>query len=506
MTMKTAALYKRVSTDEQVNGTSLQTQEEALRAYCRDNGLAVYAVYTDDGYSGATADRPGLKKLLSAANDKKFNTILVYRTDRIMRSIFESVKLVLNDFDKMGITFKSITESYDTTTPIGRMHFVDLAKYADYERAVIRERSMLGRRRRAREGKMMAPMPPYGYCKDTEGVWAIQRDHAKIYQRMMQWVLDGVSLRSIVNKLNGLNIPSARGKVWKMGSLHAILRRPVYKGIGHYGGETFSVPPLVTESRWQAVQEALKANRNSTQPHAKHFHLLRSLLYCSCGRRFFSKANAGKDHPARYECISLKPDPFPRYCGMPSVQQKDFNGPVWENVVRLVKDGNFLRQVLESNKLTQNKDMVTHEAEVVILDRAIKGKGEEIDRILSLYARSKAMNVEELDKAVGTIKTQLEALSKERQTLLEGVRRHEMARAAVKDLETLLAQVRRRIDKFTDAQKREFLLRTVERVNVVHDGKDHQLEIHFKFQVSKPPNPDNSVSMVLSAFPVMVNW
>ena len=124
------AIYTRVSTEEQAKeGYSLAAQEERLRAHAKNQGWAVYKLYMDDGYSAGTRDRPALKRLLFEASLRRVEVVLVYKIDRLSRSLKDLIDIVaeLNQFD---IGFKSCTELIDTTRPEGRLMFHQFGSFA----------------------------------------------------------------------------------------------------------------------------------------------------------------------------------------------------------------------------------------------------------------------------------------------------------------------------------------------------------------------------------------
>jgi DNA invertase Pin-like site-specific DNA recombinase len=136
-----AAIYCRVSTNEQ----SSRMQLDELRAHCQRRAWEVVGEYIDEGISGSKKSRPGLDKLLAAAREKSFDTVLVYRYDRFARSLRHLVN-ALADFEEWGIQFVSLHEGVDTTTPNGRLVFGIFASIAEFERELIRERTRSGMR------------------------------------------------------------------------------------------------------------------------------------------------------------------------------------------------------------------------------------------------------------------------------------------------------------------------------------------------------------------------
>src|ERR687897_443133 len=157
------ALCLRVSSEEQRDRETIKIQRDFLKEYCRLYGLDVTGVYADDGVSGTIPlhERPEGRRLLEDAQAKKFETLLVYRLDRLGRSLL----VIVDAHDRLqvaGASLRSATEPIDTSNPSGRLIFQMLASFAEYERGTIKERTQAGLHRAFRAGKQMGCIP-YGY-------------------------------------------------------------------------------------------------------------------------------------------------------------------------------------------------------------------------------------------------------------------------------------------------------------------------------------------------------
>src|SRR5689334_26770 len=151
-TMKNAVLYARVSTKN--NGQNPESQLLPLRDYASNRGLTVVAEYVDHGVSGAKERRPRLDALMTAARKGQFDTVIVWKFDRFARSTRHLVQ-ALEEFQSLGIHFISLTESIDTSTPMGRMVFTVLGAVAELERSLICERVASGLARARKQGKTL---------------------------------------------------------------------------------------------------------------------------------------------------------------------------------------------------------------------------------------------------------------------------------------------------------------------------------------------------------------
>ncbi len=146
------ALYARVSTKN--NGQDPETQLMALREYAKVRKLEVFAEYVDVGISGSKDSRPALNQLMADARKRRFDAVLVARFDRFARSTRHLV-LALEEFNALGVDFISLSESVDTSTPMGKMVYTVIAAVAELERSLIRERVVMGLQRAKAQGKRL---------------------------------------------------------------------------------------------------------------------------------------------------------------------------------------------------------------------------------------------------------------------------------------------------------------------------------------------------------------
>jgi site-specific DNA recombinase len=161
------AIYLRISTDEAHQPYSLEAQEHRLGAYVASQPGWVLARTFVDQAPGATLERPALAQALGEARAGRYDLLLVYRVDRLARSV-RGLAQILEDLEGAGAAFRSATEPFDTTTPAGRMMVQLLAVVAEFERAVIIDRVIAGMERKAARGEWVAGARPFGYrIKDS---------------------------------------------------------------------------------------------------------------------------------------------------------------------------------------------------------------------------------------------------------------------------------------------------------------------------------------------------
>jgi DNA invertase Pin-like site-specific DNA recombinase len=165
MVDRKCAIYTRVSTENQSERefSSCETQEEKIRSYIQSQEeWEIYKVYTDAGFSGSSLDRPALKELITDIINNKVNCVLVYKIDRLTRSLKDFYTLI-ELFDKHGVSFISITEHFDTSTPSGRLLRNIMLTFAQFEREIIAERTRDKMFERAKKGMWNGGIVPFGY-------------------------------------------------------------------------------------------------------------------------------------------------------------------------------------------------------------------------------------------------------------------------------------------------------------------------------------------------------
>lgn len=233
------ALYVRVSTLSQLEeGYSIEEQKAKLESYCDIKDWHIYKVYTDGGFSGSTTERPALEQLIKDAQSKLFDTVLVYKLDRLSRSQKDTLYLIEDIFLKNNIEFVSLLENFDTSTPFGRAVIGLLSVFAQLEREQIKERMQLGKLGRAKAGKsMMWAKTSYGYNYDKEtGSMTVNEYEALAVKEIYSSYLAGMSITKLRDKINEEH---PKQPAWSYRTIRGILANPVYCGLNQYKGQTF---------------------------------------------------------------------------------------------------------------------------------------------------------------------------------------------------------------------------------------------------------------------------
>ena len=273
------AIYTRKSTDEGLEQTfnSLDAQREASEAYIKSQqheGWQAIATHYDDGnYSGGNMERPALKQIMADIEAGKVNVVVVYKVDRLTRSLADFAKIV-EHFDKYKVSFVSVTQHFNTTSSMGRLTLNVLLSFAQFEREVTGERIRDKIAASKKKGMWMGGIVPLGY-KVVDRKLLIEESEAITVRRVFREFLRLGSVLRLEEWLRANNIRTRRGNYFLRGPLYTMLRNPLYLGlIRHkteiHPGEHAGIIDRVT---WDKAQSLLDQNihgqrrkERSTQP------------------------------------------------------------------------------------------------------------------------------------------------------------------------------------------------------------------------------------------------
>jgi site-specific DNA recombinase len=276
------AIYTRKSSEEGLEQefNSLQAQREACEAFINsqrhEGWVCLPAPYDDGGFSGATMDRPALQQLLADITAGRVDIVVVYKIDRLTRSLADFAKIV-DILDARGASFVSVTQQFNTTTSMGRLTLNVLLSFAQFEREVIGERIRDKIAASKKKGMWMGGVPPLGYRAQDRKLIIIDSEEELVRAIFRRYTELG-SVRLLKEELKARGITSRSltsgsgrmrgGKPFSRGALYLILQNRTYLGeIAHKGqshpGEHV---PIIDQPLWDAVQARLTSNtadRNS---------------------------------------------------------------------------------------------------------------------------------------------------------------------------------------------------------------------------------------------------
>ena len=312
------AVYTRKSSEEGLEQefNSLDAQREACEAYIvsqRHEGWTALAARYDDGaYSGGTMERPALQRLLEDIRARKIDVVIVYKVDRLTRSLANFAKIV-EIFDAQGVSFVSVTQAFNTTSSMGRLTLNVLLSFAQFEREVTGERIRDKIAASKKKGMWMGGLPSLGYDVKERKLLVNEAEGATvrhIFQRYLQLgsvraLRDDLAARGIVSKRRKASDGSPYGgQRFSRGALYLMLQNRIYRGeIVHKGkaspGEHAAI---VDEELWRKVQNRLEANRLERREGDKAIEpsLLTSLVFDAQGEPMTPTHAAKKGTRYRY--------------------------------------------------------------------------------------------------------------------------------------------------------------------------------------------------------------
>ena len=411
------AIYIRVSTQEQAQeGYSIEAQTDRLKAYCKAKDWTVFGIYTDAGFSGSNTKRPDLQRLLADVRAGLVDCVLVYKLDRLSRSQKDTLMLIEDEFLASGVAFVSMSENFDTSTPLGRAMVGILSVFAQLEREQIRERMAMGRAERAKSGYWHGGgNPPFGYTYSPEdGLLKVEPVEAEIVREIYTLFLDREPITSI-----GLDLSRKYGRVITHNMVRSIVSTPIYAGFISWEGSLYEGKhePLVDKDTFARAKALLSDRRRIAESKPFPFkprHLLGGLLVCgNCGARYVAKGNysgRGKNRKYRpyYTCYSrakTHPDKVVDVsCRNPSYACSELDAAIIDEVLSLAHDQAAFLRVVSSQK---PQALPSGKKETLL--RRIDELEAQIRRVLDLYQLGTISILE--------IKERLSVLEKERDAL-----------------------------------------------------------------------------------------
>lgn len=325
----------RVSTEEQATeGFSLAAQQERCHQFIESQGWEYDGEYIDDGHSAKNLNRPAMQQLIRDVKEKQFDILVVYRLDRLVRSVVDLHHLV-QLFDEKGIMFKSVTEVFDTTNAMGRFFITLVGAMAQWERENLAERVRMGMERRASEGKFNGSAAPYGYRLEKSGQLVIDPDEAEIVRYIFH-LYKRHGLFKIANILNEEGYKTRAGNDWQANSIRYILTNPIYTGRLQWGLQSNktkaiivdgAVEPIISEEEFEEAQRLMK-KRNNMPARGKSMtneYIFTGLLVCGhCNAKMYGFKRPVKNKPGQYSYAYRCTNRYRRWkeCDMPQIDER----------------------------------------------------------------------------------------------------------------------------------------------------------------------------------------
>lgn len=447
------ALYPRVSSHEQVEGYSIGEQIERLTKYCEAMEWEIYKIYTDPGYSGGNTDRPGLQEMLKDVRAGQVQKVVVYKLDRLSRSQKDTMLLIEDEFLAHGVDFVSMSENFDTSTPFGRAMIGILAVFAQLERENIKERTMIGKEARAKEGKWGGgSSEPIGYDYDPVTDMLIVNEYEKMQiLEAVDLFLKGIPLRTICRVFSSKGYVyrgrSKKSHEWDPQRLKYVFASKVYLGYIRHGEEWYKGDhdPILDEETFNRVGKLLEQRSEKYAIHVKKTRTqstyLGGILYCKhCGARYAKQSGSRRKNGeiSNYYCCYSRNKKVPKMIKDPNCKNKNWKLNELDEIVineikKLATDPEYYHAIRKSNGSENN---ATNKIQVI--ESEIKIIDEQISRFMDLYGIGK-FTIDQVSSKIDPLNEQRKALEKELESL--NVTAEEMDETTTLELATSFADI-----------------------------------------------------------------
>ena len=379
-------VYTRVSTDEQTRRdyNSLESQLDICRAYIRmqeHEGWVEVRHYEDGGYSAKDLKRPAMQELLFDMKQGLIDCIVVYRIDRLTRSLRDFVE-VWDLLEKYDVNFVSTSQNFDTTNAMGRLFLNVLLSFASYERELTSERVKDKALARAQKGLWNGGWVPLGYQQDLEKKsLVIDPDESVIIKKLFKaakklkspaMVADELNKEGYTTKLR--TIKRRSGELKKVGGkliigayVSRVVMNPIYAGMIRSNDEKFEGqhPAIITQKLWDEANKAFNDEKDpsfSTVPKNKHEVLLKSLVTCGhCGHALTPKAGGRKmkDGSARtyLTCTTVTKEGRHSPCDLRSIPALPFEEFVIEVIGQIGKHPKIIKKTMRASEIEKKKSI-----------------------------------------------------------------------------------------------------------------------------------------------------
>lgn len=428
-------IYIRVSTQEQAEeGHSIGVQKEKLQAYCLARGWDVFFVYSDPGFSGSNMERPALQRMFKDIAAGHIDMVLVYKLDRLSRSQRDTLYMIEDVFLKNNVDFVSMTENFDTSTPLGRAMIGILSVFAQLEREQIKERMAMGNTARAASGLWRGGSgAPIGYDY-VDGRLIVNEYEALQIKAIFELFLVGNTFHGIQAELQRRGYTNKYGS-WKNASIISkVLQNSTYIGKVRYAGKEYEGkhPSLIPIETWDAAQIRLKEVLRGLSDHQKSpfkaTKLLTGLIWCGdCGARYFFHSTVQKNksgekmHYDYYQCYTKAGHKTMRRaarCRGKNWKPEELDTMVIREITKL----SFSRKTIESIIAEKQGDHPISNQSVALSDR-LDALEKQLNKIMDLYTLG---NI-----PFETISQRADAITKERKSIQAELERLEPEKPAL---------------------------------------------------------------------------
>jgi site-specific DNA recombinase len=510
-TVKTAAIYARVSSDRQKEEQTIVSQTAALIEYCRQEGYAVPDewIFQDEGYSGATLIRPGLERVRDLAAEGQIEKVLIYSPDRLSRKYAYQV-LLIEEFARQGVEVIFI-RSPRASTPEEHLLVQFQGMIAEYERAQIAERTRRGKRYRAKTGLInVLSGAPYGYryvkkTETTASYYEIIEQQAEVVRKVFELYTEvGLSIGAIARWLNERKVPTRKKTSrWERSTIWAMLRNPAYMGKACFGKTEsaprqrttrplrqrggfsprcsanrerprqewieIAVPAIISEESFALAAERLEQNKRFSARRTIEPTLLHGVMVCGeCGYAYYrTSTRTSKRKIYYYRCLGS--DDYRhvngRVCHSRPIRQDYLDGIIWKQVIELLGDPEMIRKEIQ-RRIKEIQDSSPTRKRKEVLNREITRQQKGIEKLLDAYQEG-LLKLDELRARLPNLRKRSDALQSELRSLEAASADQQMFLRIADNIENFLERLRCNANTL-DVIERQKILRLVVKEILIH--------------------------------------
>ncbi|OAI54116.1 hypothetical protein AYO47_03440 [Planctomyces sp. SCGC AG-212-M04] len=480
------AIYTRKSTDEglEKDFNSLDAQREAGEAYVYsqtgEGWVCLPERYDDGGFTGGNLDRPALKKLIADIEAGKIDCVVVYKVDRLSRSLMDFSRLV-EVFDKHGTSFVSVTQHFNTTNSMGRLTLNILLSFAQFEREIISERTRDKMAAARKKGKWAGGPPTLGYDVVDQKL-VVNEPEAQQVREIFELYLDRRSVMAVAQTLNDRGWTTKRwntkagtakgGFRWTKDNVYALLRNVAYVGkVRHkqdvYPGEHAGI---VDQAAFDEVQVLLSDNgrTNPNGPRGTDGAILCGLLRCkSCGCAMTPSCSVKKNRRYRYYVCTNAQKRGYRECPTPSVSAEVLESFVVDQIREIGSDPDLIAATFAEVQKQAEGRLESLKSEASRIEAQISGLYHRLAQAASRPDELAALNaeVDERQRRLAQVRLGMETTG-----------RHD---AQVCDVRRSLAEFDGVWGALTRREQGELLRHVLKAVEF--DGKSEEVTLAFRF-------------------------
>lgn len=463
------ALYPRVSGHEQEDNYSIPEQIDRMKKYCESRDWMVYKIYTDSVQTGATMDRPGLQSMIKDIEDGKIDMVLVYKLDRLSRSQKDTLYLIEDVFEKYDVGFTSMTENFDTSSPFGKAVLGVLAVFAQLERDKITERTMMGKKARAAEGKWHgSKWTPIGYDY-YDGLLHVNEYEKMQILEIADLFLKETPVRTIATMITEKGYRHKHGE-WDAKTIKRVLSNPVNLGLIRDGEHLYPGlhDAILDQETYDAIQVIMQNRRERYGAgYRPHKSLLAGFLYCKhCGGRYGRQSNG--DGKYYYSCYSRNKSQK-KMIKDPNCKNKNYTAGELDTAIlleinRLALDPEYVQTVRENKPVNDVNDKIKS------ITAEIEKINSQISKMMDLYSMG-SIDMDLISTKVAELNRTKTALQKE----IDSLDVPDEDEMSVEEIQSLAALMN---DESLDlAGKRNIIQSLIYYIEIDNDT----ISIHWKF-------------------------